>query len=519
MMSRPADVVELRTAPHSIETEQALLGAILLDNAALARIRDLVCVEDFYRDDHRRIYAAICRIIDVGGGIADVVSVSDLLRNGEDAGKTGGLVYLSQIASNVPSISNARRYAEIVREKSGRRRLLAALEQASDAAHHGVFDDVLARLHEQAAAALPERAVQRNALDWPVLESRDVPDRDWAIPYWIGMGHATLLAGAGGVGKTLLAQQLGAEIALGRTPLGEPVQPRRVLLVACEDDHDELWRRQIAIARHLWVSLGAFAGNLIIEPRVGMHNVLAVSEYGRLEWTQNRQVLKQMIRDYKAEVVILDNVRQMFAGDENSGSHVTQFCNGLIGMSPRSAIVILAHPGRSLGSEFAGSGAWENAVRSRLYLGRSLPDAPVGQDDVDRDARDDGVRYLCRRKANYTGRDYVKFTFDDGVMKIVRDGASGSSDELSEIRRSRSRAVVVDGLRKLTEMRVDVSDARSSQAFLPRQLIAYQLAENITMRELGEAMRALMVAGRIARGVVGQYANRAPKYGLVLCDA
>jgi len=62
----PADaqLVGLRVPPHSIEAEQSVLGGLLLDNTAWDRIGDLLSVEDFYRDDHRRIYRHVARLIE-----------------------------------------------------------------------------------------------------------------------------------------------------------------------------------------------------------------------------------------------------------------------------------------------------------------------------------------------------------------------------------------------------------------------------------------------------------------------
>jgi len=353
-------------------------------------------------------------------------------------------------------------------------------------------------------------------MDWAALVDREPPEREWAIEHWLGMGYTTLLVGQGGIGKTLIAQQLASALATGISFLSEVRKPRTVLMWCCEDDHDELWRRQRAIARWLGASLDDFVGRLIVQPRQGLDNALFSSEFGRPMWTPLIEELREQAADYCAEVVILDNVGQVFGGNENDRHHVTSFCNGIAGAAPGCATMMLAHPGRALGSEFSGSSAWENAVRMRLYLGTKLPDAKQ-QDEAD-DDDGDGVRFLAKRKSNYTGRDYHRLTFEDGVLKPGTAADNGSASEIAQLRQQRSRAVVMRGLQKLISMGVQASDQPSSPAYLPKLLLAYNLAEELTKRELGEGVRALMLHGRLKRDVVGRYANRSEKLGLVIND-
>ena len=115
-------VLALKVPPHSVEAEQSLLGALLLDNQAFDRIADLVTGGDFYRDDHRRIWRHIAKLIEAGRP-ADVVTVAESIEASEDKDKAGGPAYLAALAQNTPSALNIRRYAELVRERSVQRRL------------------------------------------------------------------------------------------------------------------------------------------------------------------------------------------------------------------------------------------------------------------------------------------------------------------------------------------------------------------------------------------------------------
>lgn len=110
--------------PHSIEAEQSLIGGLLLDNSRYAEVAAIVSEQHIYRNDHRRIFRHIARIIKGGGG-ADVVTVFASLESGNEVDLVGGLAYLGDIANNTPSAANILTYARIVRERAILRSLLA----------------------------------------------------------------------------------------------------------------------------------------------------------------------------------------------------------------------------------------------------------------------------------------------------------------------------------------------------------------------------------------------------------
>jgi replicative DNA helicase len=122
------EVARLRIPPHSIEAEQSVLGGLLLDNSAWDKAGDLLVDSDFYRFEHRLIYAAIGGLIN-GNKPADVITVFEQLQSLGKAEDCGGLTYLNALAQSVPSAANLRRYAEIVRERAVLRKLVAASDE------------------------------------------------------------------------------------------------------------------------------------------------------------------------------------------------------------------------------------------------------------------------------------------------------------------------------------------------------------------------------------------------------
>jgi replicative DNA helicase len=123
-----SQVAKLRVPPHSIEAESSVLGGLLLDNGAWDRVGDLLVDNDFYRHEHKLIYAAIGALINASKP-ADVITVNEYLQNQGKADEMGGLGYLNSLAQYVPSASNIRRYAEIVRERSILRKLVSASDE------------------------------------------------------------------------------------------------------------------------------------------------------------------------------------------------------------------------------------------------------------------------------------------------------------------------------------------------------------------------------------------------------
>ena len=131
----PADrqVAQLRIPPHSIEAESSVLGGLLLDNGAWDRVADLLTDGNFYRYEHRLIYAAIGELVNASKP-ADVITVFEQLQNLGKADEVGGLSYLNALAQYVPSASNIRRYAEIVRERAILRKLVSASDEIATSA-------------------------------------------------------------------------------------------------------------------------------------------------------------------------------------------------------------------------------------------------------------------------------------------------------------------------------------------------------------------------------------------------
>ncbi|WP_242221970.1 replicative DNA helicase [Bacillus cereus group sp. BfR-BA-01380] len=118
-----SDVFADRTPPHNIEAEQAVLGAIFLDQEALTSASEMLMPEDFYRTAHQKIYQMMLDLSDKGEPI-DLITATAALADQNLLEEVGGVSYLAELAEAVPTAANVGYYARIIAEKSILRRLI-----------------------------------------------------------------------------------------------------------------------------------------------------------------------------------------------------------------------------------------------------------------------------------------------------------------------------------------------------------------------------------------------------------
>ncbi len=114
----------LRVPPSSVEAEQAVLGGLMLEPDAYDRVADVLTENDFYRPEHRLVFAAAQRLA-LRSDPCDVVTVAESLATSGELENAGGQAYLASLARDTPSAANIRAYAEIVRDRAVLRRMIS----------------------------------------------------------------------------------------------------------------------------------------------------------------------------------------------------------------------------------------------------------------------------------------------------------------------------------------------------------------------------------------------------------
>ncbi len=166
-----AEVRALKTPPHSIEAEQAVLGGIFLDKDAWLNVVERVGEADFYRKDHRIIYHAVAEL-EADGQPFDLVTVAEWLESHQQLDEAGGLSYLAAIAENTPSAANINAYADIVRKRSVLRQLIRATTEISETVFNpmGRSSDEILDLAEQSIFEIAEQEGRGRRAFKPVKE-------------------------------------------------------------------------------------------------------------------------------------------------------------------------------------------------------------------------------------------------------------------------------------------------------------------------------------------------------------
>ena len=363
-------LVALKLPPHSVEAEQSLLGALLLDNQAFDRVADLVSAGDFYRDDHRRIWRHIARLVEASRP-ADVVTVSESIEASEDKDKTGGATYLAALAQNTPSALNIRRYAELVRERAVQRRLAQVATEIAETALAPTGKDV-GQLLDEAESKIFQIAESGARKDQgligisPVLakvferidhlHSQDNPSDVTGVPSGfvdldrktagLQPGDLIIVAGRPSMGKTAFALNIAEHVAL-HPSVGLPVAvfsmemsasqlAMRMLSSMARVDQTKL--RTGRLDNEEWANLTDAIGKLN-EARIH------VDETAALNALELRARARRMKREYgKLGLVVVDYLQLMSASSqgENRATEISEISRSLKALAKELDVPVIA---------------------------------------------------------------------------------------------------------------------------------------------------------------------------------
>jgi len=153
-----------RIPPQNLEAEQGVLGSMLLDRDAIAKVVELIRPEDFYRDAHRRIYEAIADLFERGEPV-DLITVTDRLRNKGQLEDVGGAGYITSLLNAIPTAANVEYYARIVLQKAMLRHLIAAGTEIAHMGFEGEHDvEFLIDRAEKLVFGIANRRLQQEFL-------------------------------------------------------------------------------------------------------------------------------------------------------------------------------------------------------------------------------------------------------------------------------------------------------------------------------------------------------------------
>ena len=240
-MARPAPLSTLRIPPHDLDSEQAVLGALMLRPSAMHEIVDLVTPEMFYARKHALIYQSVLEL-SVKNEPIDVLSVATKLKEKKILNDVGGNTYLNELMTIVPSTVNVRHYADQVYKKYILRSLIDASEQIAAVAYEEQGDDVPTildaaekRIFKVSSSMNVKNAfisIKQSLIEtWETIERlhenkdemRGVPtgftDLDGLLAGF-QKSDLVILAARPSVGKTTFALDIARNVALSGIPVG-----------------------------------------------------------------------------------------------------------------------------------------------------------------------------------------------------------------------------------------------------------------------------------------------------------
>ena len=338
----------LRRLPHNVEAEMALLGAILVDNRAYERVVDFLLPEHFILSDHQKIFAAIVQVIG-SAQIADPVTLKTHFENDDDLTAIGGVAYLIKLADCAVTAINAGDYGRLLHDLYQRRELIALGE---DVVNHAYATDLVEPSSRQIEIAqrrlltLSEQSATRPGFvadDADTLDATPIQPREWLLGNLLCRGYVTIVAAAGGAGKTSLAMGWALSLATGRTLTGDHVHHRsRVLLVTAEDCQDEIRRRLRAARIHHgidtigdgWLSVLCLTGSGV--------TLVRSSEHGEVAETGAADRIAATARHLRCAVIIVDPLIKLSGAPENDNVAVDTVMRLLVRIAQECRVAILA---------------------------------------------------------------------------------------------------------------------------------------------------------------------------------
>jgi replicative DNA helicase len=148
-----------RIPPHSVESEQSILGSILLDKDAMITVTETIRPDDFYKEAHKIIYECMIKLSNKNEPI-DLITLTEELRRQGYLDDIGGITYITSLSTIVPTTSNVKYYADIVKEKSVLRKLIKASNDIINLGYDGAtkIEDVLDKAEKKIFDISQEKA-------------------------------------------------------------------------------------------------------------------------------------------------------------------------------------------------------------------------------------------------------------------------------------------------------------------------------------------------------------------------
>ena len=355
----------LRTPPYSLEAEQAVLGGLILDNSAWDKVADKINEDDFHLFNHRLIFCAINELVDKRE-VFDVLTLSDLLRQKSEIEDTNILAYLGTLANDIPSTSNIKAYADIVREKSVLRQLVQVGNDiaASGLSPQGRDIQLLLDEAEQKIFHINDRSAQsgqgfvniKALLKTTVEQIDELHERDdhiTGIPSGFAEfdektaglqnGELIIVAGRPSMGKTSFAMNI-VEYAALKMKINVAIysmeMPGRSLAMRMLSSMGRIDQQRVRTGKlndEDWPRLTS-AVSVLSEAN------LFIDDSAVLSPTELRARARRLKREHGLSLIVVDYLQLMTVGgtSENRATEISEICRSLKALAKELNVPVVA---------------------------------------------------------------------------------------------------------------------------------------------------------------------------------
>jgi replicative DNA helicase len=349
-----------RVPPHSVESEESVLGSILLSVDAANEVMDKLDPDDFYVPAHQAIYRAIQSLYN-GNQAIDAITVSEELRRTNELEAVGGVAYVTRLIDVVPSAANVEYYTGLVEEYSQRRHLIRAGSTVHDLAFR--LDDEIATVLDRAEQTVLSVASRRvgdgmaalGSLFSPILEELEALEAAGSEVTGLSTGFRDLdrkltglhpanliiIAARPAMGKSALTANMAMNIALTGKPVAffslemskEEVAQRMLCAMA---RIDSMKLRTGKIGESAWPRLTDAAGRLYSAP-------VYVDDSPVVTVTDIRAKCRRLKRQHGLALVVVDYMQLMQgAARENRQQEIAEISRSLKNLARELEVPIIA---------------------------------------------------------------------------------------------------------------------------------------------------------------------------------
>ncbi|MFY9613678.1 MAG: replicative DNA helicase [Tissierellaceae bacterium] len=342
-----------RIPPHSVEAEQSILGAMILDKEAINTAVEIIKPEDFYKEANGEIYEAILVLFNKNEPV-DLITLSEELKRRGTLEHVGGVTYLANLSSGVATTANAEYYCKIVKDKSTLRRLIkssnqimgkayedseevgAIIEEAekqifdiTQGAHREGFSPINEVLLES-FARIEEMAANKGQLTGLTTGFLDIDNKLSGLQ----KSDLVLIAARPSMGKTAFGLNVATNAALKAKA--------KVAIFSLEMSKEQLVQRMIAATAHVDLQK-IISGNLTEDEWLQIINSMGplsqadiyIDDTAGISLTEMRAKCRRLKIEKGLDLVVIDYLQlmQLDGRTENRQQEISAISRGLKGLA------------------------------------------------------------------------------------------------------------------------------------------------------------------------------------------